>query len=153
MAMKDTIAAVRREQGITQEQMARDLCVTRQAVSRWENGDTGPGIDMVKLIAVTYGVPLERFFDMPSEYFCQCCGMPIPDPSLHGTEQDGSESAEYCKFCYQDGRFTAPDMDMDDFIEATAQYYVAQSGGTFDEAVSFMATVLPHLKRWRERQS
>lgn len=45
--------------------MARRLYVTRQAVSRWETGETAPGIDMVKLICVTFGVPLERFFDMP----------------------------------------------------------------------------------------
>lgn len=38
MPMKDTIAAIRHEAGITQEEMARRLYVTRQAVSRWENG-------------------------------------------------------------------------------------------------------------------
>ena len=38
MPMKDTIAAIRKEAGITQEEMARRLYVTRQTVSRWENG-------------------------------------------------------------------------------------------------------------------
>lgn len=64
MSMQDTIAAIRKEAGITQAEMARRLHVTRQAVSRWETGETAPGIDMVKLICVTFGVPLERFFDM-----------------------------------------------------------------------------------------
>ena len=36
MAIKDVIAEIRREAGITQEEMARRLYVTRQAVSRWE---------------------------------------------------------------------------------------------------------------------
>ena len=35
MSLKDTIAAIRKEAGITQEEMARRLYVTRQAVSRW----------------------------------------------------------------------------------------------------------------------
>ena len=148
MAMKDTIAQIRTEKGITQEQMAKDLHVTRQAVSRWETGETSPGIDMVKLICVTYSVPLERFFDMPLEYYCQCCSMPIPDPAMHGTEADGSASGRYCKFCYEGGEFTAKDVDMDEFIEATAQLEADALGVTREEAVSLMATLLPHLERW-----
>lgn len=149
MAMKDTIAQIRSEAGITQEQMAHDLFVTRQAVSRWETGETTPGIDMVKLICVTYHVPLERFFDMPMEYYCQCCSMPIPDPALHGTEADGSASQSYCKYCYQEGDFTAKGVDMDEFIEATAQMEADAMGVTREEAVSLMATLLPHLERWK----
>ena len=148
MAMKDTIAQIRTEKGITQEQMAKDLHVTRQAVSRWETGETSPGIDMVKLICVAYSVPLERFFDMPLEYYCQCCSMPIPDPAMHGTEADGSASGSYCKFCYEGGEFTAKDVDMDEFIEATAQLEADALGVTREEAVSLMATLLPHLERW-----
>lgn len=38
MAIKDVITAIRKEANITQEEMARRLYVTRQAVSRWEQG-------------------------------------------------------------------------------------------------------------------
>ena len=38
MAIKDTITAIRKDAGITQEEMARRLYVTRQAISRWETG-------------------------------------------------------------------------------------------------------------------
>ncbi|MDM8163604.1 helix-turn-helix transcriptional regulator [Collinsella intestinalis] len=38
MPMKDTIAAIRKEAGLTQEEMARRLYVTRQAISRWGQG-------------------------------------------------------------------------------------------------------------------
>jgi len=64
MDMKDIIVDIRKEAGITQEEMACKLHVTRQAVSRWETGETAPGIDMVKLICLTFDVPLERLFDM-----------------------------------------------------------------------------------------
>ena len=132
-----------------QEQMARDLFVTRQAISRWETGETSPSIDMVKLICVTYSIPLERFFEMPAEYYCQCCSMPIPDEALHGTEADGSPSDHYCKWCYQEGDFTAKGVDMDEFIEATAQMEADAMGISREEAVSLMATLLPHLDRWK----
>ena len=112
-------------------------------------GETSPSIDMVKLICVTYSIPLERFFEMPAEYYCQCCSMPIPDESLHGTEADGSPSDHYCKWCYQEGDFTAKGVDMDEFIEATAQMEADAMGISREEAVSLMATLLPHLDRWK----
>lgn len=150
MAMKDIIASIRKEADITQEEMARRLYVTRQAVSRWENGETTPGIDMVKLICVTFDVPLERFFEMPMSYYCQCCSMPIPDPELHGTEHDGTVNNDFCKYCYEDGDFTAKGVSMDEFIEATADMEAEALGVSREEAVSLMSTLLPHLKRWRE---
>ena len=69
MSLGNIIAKIRAEKGLTQEQMARDLFVTRQAVSRWETGETSPGVDMVKLICVTYSIPLDRFFEMPLDYY------------------------------------------------------------------------------------
>ena len=151
MALGDIVASIRAEKGLTQEDMARDLFVTHQAVSRWETGKTSPGIDMVKLICATYNVPLARFFEIPMEYYCQCCSMPIPDPALHGTEADGSINDDYCKYCYQQGDFTAKPVDMDEFIESTAQLEADALGISREEAVSLMATLLPNLKRWRKK--
>ena len=42
MELKDRIAAVRKAAGLTQEQLGQLLGVTRQAVSRWESGQTTP---------------------------------------------------------------------------------------------------------------
>ena len=36
MALGETLASIRRRHGLTQEDVARKLYVTRQAVSRWE---------------------------------------------------------------------------------------------------------------------
>lgn len=43
MALKDVLPGLRRERGLTQEQLAKRLYITRQAVSRWETGETTPG--------------------------------------------------------------------------------------------------------------
>ena len=58
MAIGDVLVRIRKERNLTQEDLARKLYVTRQAVSRWENGETTPGIDMCKLIAATCDVPV-----------------------------------------------------------------------------------------------
>ena len=42
MELKDRIAAVRKAAGLTQEQLGELLGVTRQAVSKWESGQTAP---------------------------------------------------------------------------------------------------------------
>ena len=38
MAFGQQLSAVRRQTGLTQEQFAEELCVSRQAVSKWESG-------------------------------------------------------------------------------------------------------------------
>ncbi len=45
LMLKDALSRLRRERGLTQEELARRLYITRQAVSRWETGATEPGID------------------------------------------------------------------------------------------------------------
>jgi hypothetical protein len=42
---------------------------------------------------------------------CQSCGMPLKrDAAGGGTNADGSKSVMYCSHCYQQGRFTMPDL-------------------------------------------
>jgi hypothetical protein len=43
--------------------------------------------------------------------------MPLDSPELAGTEKDGSASHEYCKYCYQNGEFTSPDITLDEMKE------------------------------------
>ena len=147
-AFSNAIATLRAELGLTQAQFAHRLYVTRQCVSRWETGETQPGIDMVKLICVEFGTSLERFFDMPISHYCQCCGMPLPTPELHGTEADGLPSQDYCAWCFENGEFCSGDLSLDDFIEATAHHTAEALGITPDEAVSLMGATLPQLRRW-----
>lgn len=148
MAIKDTLPQLRKDRGLTQEELAAKLFVTRQAVSRWETGETTPGIDMTKLLAVTLNVPVATLLEMP-ERFCQSCGMPIMDPAVRGTESDGSTSSDYCKWCYDKGSYTY-ETDMDNMIEGCAPHLVESTGVSYDDAVSFMGAVLPNLKRWKD---
>ena len=148
MTIKDVLPQIRKEKGFTQEDLARRIYVTRQAVSRWENGDTTPSIDMAKLIAQVLDVPVMQLLDLPQEPSCQCCGTPFSVPHMDkGTDADGVENPDYCKWCYDNGEFASPTMD--DVIEKSAPYLVAATGVSLDEAVSFMGALLPTLARWK----
>lgn len=152
MAIGNVIAQLRQERGMTQGELAQKLYVTRQAVSRWENGETTPGIDMIKLLAMTLEVPVAFLLEMPEQSYCQSCGMPMTTVDDQGTETDGGRSDDYCTHCYRDGAFTYGDTTMDELIEACAPYMAQHTGISLDEAVSFMGAFLPSLKRWMESE-
>lgn len=148
MAIKDVLSRLRRERGLTQEDLAKKLFITRQAVSRWETGETAPGIDMTKLIAVTLGVPVTELLEMP-EHYCQSCGMMFTAPDQHGHEADGTEVKDFCRWCYDDGAYTY-ETTMEDMIEDCAPRMAEAMGWTVDESASLLGAVLPTLKRWKE---
>ena len=149
MAMKDVLPQLRQERGMTQQDLARKLYVTRQAVSRWETGETTPSIDMAKLLASVLDVPVMRLLDLPQEPACQCCGTPFSVPNMDkGTDADGTENPAFCKWCYDGGEFA--DATMDEVIEKSAPYLVQATGVSLDEAVSFMGALLPTLDRWKQ---
>ena len=151
MALQAVLAQARKDAGLTQDELARKLFVTRQAVSRWENGETTPNIDMVKLIASVLDVPVMRLLDLPQEPACQCCGTPFSVPNMpKGSNEDGSENDHFCKWCYDKGGFTYATME--DVIETSAPYLAQATNVSLDEAVSFMGALLPTLDHWREEQ-
>ena len=51
MDTKDMILELRTKMGLSQDELAEKVFVTRQAVSRWENGETTPNIETLKLLS------------------------------------------------------------------------------------------------------
>lgn len=54
---------LRKEKGMTQEQLAEILGVTNRSISRWENGVNMPDFDLVIEIANHFDVSIEEFLD------------------------------------------------------------------------------------------
>ena len=50
METKDVILELRTKKGLSQDELAEKVYVTRQAVSRWENGETIPNTETLKLL-------------------------------------------------------------------------------------------------------
>ena len=101
METKDIIYELRTKKGLSQEELAEKVFVTRQAVSRWENGETIPNIDTLKFLSKLFDVSINTLLGLPRELVCACCGKPIDDCN---TSRDVNE--KYCKWCYSDGEYT-----------------------------------------------
>ncbi len=54
------IAALRKEKGMTQEQLGEKLGVTNKTVSRWENGNYMPDVEMLSLLSKEFGVTINE---------------------------------------------------------------------------------------------
>ena len=52
---------------------------------------------------------------------CQSCGMPIDSEEQLGTNQDGSISLDYCKYCYENGDFIDK-VSMQKYIQMCSLY-------------------------------
>lgn len=102
MEMKDILKDLRGKNRLTQEQMAERLMVTRQAVSRWETGETQPNTDTLKLLSRKFNVSINTLLGSPRQLVCRCCGMPLNEDSLIGRGLDGSYHEDLCKWCYGD---------------------------------------------------
>lgn len=102
---KDVILELRTKKGLSQDELAEKLYVTRQAVSRWENGETIPNTETLKLLSKFFDVSINTLLGSPRQLICRCCGMPLDDSSI-SKEPDVKFNEEYCKRCYTDGKFT-----------------------------------------------
>lgn len=105
MDTKDIILDLRTKKGLSQEELADKVFVTRQAVSRWENEETIPNIETLKLLSKFFDVSINTLLGSPQQLVCKCCGMNLDECNI-SKETNGDFNEEYCKWCYSDGNFT-----------------------------------------------
>ena len=144
METKEILLKLRNKAGLSQEELAEKIYVTRQAVSRWETGETLPNTETLKQLSRLYNVSINTLLGSPRKLICQCCGMPLED-EIMSKEKDGSINEDYCKWCYKDGNFTYNDMEsLISFCENT------MSNETFNkqQVRDYMSNLLPKLKHW-----
>ncbi len=85
MTFSEKLTDLRRKAGLSQEQLADRLGVTRQSVSKWEGGTAMP--ELVKLIS------LSELFGVPVDYLVKDW-MEEPDNPCGGTEEISSKQAD-----------------------------------------------------------
>lgn len=77
MDIGDKIIYLRTKEKLSQAKLADIIFVSRQAISRWENGHTHPELETVKLLSKTFGYPLEWF--LTEEYGTDYLGDQMQD--------------------------------------------------------------------------
>ena len=64
----DRLIALRKRKGLSQEELAEALGVSRQAVSKWERAESGPDVDNAILLSRLYNISLDELFGNKPEY-------------------------------------------------------------------------------------
>ena len=146
METKNIILELRNKAGLSQDDLAEKVFVTRQAVSRWENGETTPNTDTLKLLSKLFDVSINTLLGSPRELICQCCGMPLKDDDIIGRDADGSPNEDYCKWCYADGTYTYSNMD--DLINVCVGHMVTEEFSE-EQAREYLKQLLPQLDYWK----
>lgn len=146
METKTILYRLRTQQGVSQEELAAALYVTRQAVSRWETGETVPNTEALKLLSKYFDVSINTLLGSPRQLICQCCGMPLEDGVL-SRELDGTINEDYCKWCYDQGKFVYSSLEeLTDFLVE----HTAGARWPKEQARAYYAEELPKLKHWQK---
>ena len=146
METKNIIQELRMKHDMSQEELADKIFVTRQAVSRWETGETVPNTETLKLLSKMFDVSINTLLGAPRKLICQCCGMPLDDEII-SREKDGSLNEDYCKWCYADGKYMYSNMD--DLIEICVKNMVSAEHPE-SEVREYLRSALPQLDYWKQ---
>lgn len=147
MQTKEIIAELRAKAQLTQAELAEKVLTTRQAVSRWETGETMPNRESLQLLSAVFGVSINTLLGSPRKLLCQCCGMPLDDSTI-SQEPDGTLQEDYCKWCYHDGEFAY--QSLPELIEFLSSH-MADGNRSPEEVRAYLEQVLPQLEHWKSQ--
>ena len=131
METKDVILQLRNRENLSQEELAEKLFVTRQAVSRWENGETLPNTETLKRLSALFDVSINTLLGSPRRNICQCCGMPLED-EITSREPDG------------EFKYNSAEQLIDFCVE-----HMATEAWPAEQVRAHMEAVVPQLRHWK----
>lgn len=105
--MPKRLAQLRVEHGYSQEALANELGISRQAVSRWECGDSSPDVENLVALSDLYGISLDSLVrgdvspdsganeEPPAEQQASATGLSDSQPSSESTELESKRAPEH----------------------------------------------------------
>ena len=146
MEFQEVFAQLRQRTGLSQSEVAERLFVTRQAVSRWERGETIPEVETLQALSRLFGVSINTLLGSPRQLICQCCGMPLEDTNT-SRELDGTFNEEYCKWCYADGKYVYTSLEeLLNFLES----HMSNEAWPSEQVRAYFEAQLPKLNHWKQ---
>ncbi len=82
--LSEKLYALRKKAGLSQEELAEKLDVSRQAVSKWESGSARPDVDRLKALSRFYGIPMDSLLSDD----------PLPGPEENAGLSEGSAAPQ-----------------------------------------------------------
>lgn len=145
METREVLLNLRKKHNLSQEEMASKLHVTRQAVSRWENGETVPNTETLKAISRIFGISINTLLGQERNMNCQVCGTPLDKEDILSREADGTVNDKYCKWCYINGVHKYSDME--DVIKDVVSHW---NWGTQEQMSDWLRDKLMTLEYWQK---
>jgi len=81
---------------------------------------------------------------------CQSCGAEMKRPTEFGTTENRVININYCRYCYWLGKFTKPDITMEEQIEKAAAAMAMKKRISLERAHNIVAKRIPKLDRWKK---
>ena len=87
---------------------------------------------------------------MDTKIRCQSCGMPLSKEFGNlGTEADGTNTEEFCSFCFANGEFTNPNQTMEEMINSSIDNMTTDLQMPVEQATNLANSFIPTLRRWQ----
>ena len=77
MTLGEKLKAARNKAGLSQEELAKKLCVSRQAITKWENGRGTPDIENLKALSALFDVSVDYLLSEGRDFSAQVIKEPI----------------------------------------------------------------------------
>ncbi len=87
MQFNETLALLRKSRGFTQEQLAEQLGVSRQAIARWESGETAPDVYILRVLSEIFGISADNLLNGVDETPPPAAAVPSPEPAAAAVKE------------------------------------------------------------------
>lgn len=122
----ENIKKLRNEKQVTQEQLAEHLCISYQAVSKWENSVTTPDIFLLPAIAEYFEVPIDELFKLNMRGYKNKAERLLAVYESTGKKEDFEKAdAEYEKLFADNNKADAVDMRLYGILNEYHSYALA----------------------------